>query len=308
MWETEVMAFGMKKMTLKSFRSGENLRPAERGCSLLAAAGLFLAMHCLAEPPSGDYQIDFGSPTLLWDLVGDYRVTLDKDPFQTVELSFHLEVGPHGRVTGWGGFGVDELGQGMHLQAGGRVKVSGLVYSRRNEVHAVLRFELKGEGLANGIISCCWSRLVARVVLDPARLALVGTGRGSVGMTVRRLGLRCFRIASQEFVAALPAGAGGPWSLHLHGIQASGARTNRLSGSACLQLFNGKEYPLEVVRGVYWSRLDDSALVLRASQTNFVSRGISVSLRAGGGAEMNVERVVVRIQGQTVRMVQSPEL
>ena len=168
-----------------------------------------------------------------------------------------------------------------------------------------LRFDFTGQGLENQVPLTMTARMLATLQLEESGRSMRGAVRGTVQRVVTGLGKVKSRVMLPAFSSTLPAAADGLWNLNLQDVRPVSALNSskiRLGGTAGIELSNGSLFPLDLIRGTYYPRLDKSVLVLRASRTNTVSRGIVVSLVAVHGQALDLDRLTLRCLGQVLRL------
>jgi len=256
-------------------------------------------------PPLGDYEIAFDPPAPLWDISGSYHDNMFEDENGLLELDYTLQVNSRGTVTGLGAFHLEQTGPDDPWNAVGSVDITGRLYSARTLLRSRLRFDFTGQGLENQMPLTLTARMLGTLQLDDFGRTMSGYVRGTMQRIVTGSGKVKSKVALPTFSSTLPAETDGLWILNLHNIQPVSALTSskiRLGGTADIELSNGTLFPLDLVRGTYYTRLGKSVLVLRASRTNTVSAGIVVSLVAVHGQALDLDRFTLRCLGQVLRL------
>jgi len=254
-------------------------------------------------PPGGDYLVDLEEDTRLWDLSGFYDEVIYDDGTNRLVAAYVLEADSMGRLDGTGTFDLSIADPVQPINVDGIVTIRGRMSSSRNVVRTSYRLAFDGAGLVQNSPMTFKSSLNVRSEMDESLTQMIGSVRGSLRIRIDGQRPITRGIRGAEFDTPVPTPADGQWTFRLQNISASGPQLNRLSGAASIDLSNGREFTLDTVRGNFNKRRNTSTISARGSRTNFLSRGVSMSLWAEEGGDLMVDRVMIRVLGQRIRLL-----
>ena len=219
---------------------------------------LFLALQIShAQAPQGFYDYSFsGVSTPLWDLTGNYSVTLpvfDKNRTETdVSFGFSMSQTPNGVLRGNGGAIAVRIGNDFvagFYRVTGKVKTGSLIS---------LVIRITGDDFFGGRTTSSPYSLI--VVIREAFVIngeIVGGHPAIVRANINGLGTLS---GTADFSTALPANMDGSWDLSLN-IGAT------LAGTGTVKLSNGRELLLDL-KGKYSPQTGLAKLSLKGTPIN----------------------------------------
>jgi hypothetical protein len=220
---------------------------------------LFLALQISrAQAPQGFYDYSFAGDSLpVWDLTGDYNVTLpvfDKNGTETdVSFGFSMAQNAKGTLSGTGGPTAITIGSDF---VAGFYRVTGKVTSG-SRVSLVIR--ITGDGFFGGRTTSSSYSLI--VVLADAFISegqIVSGGRPAVVQAnIKGLGSLSGKA---DFSTAIPDNMDGSWDLTLN-IGAT------LAGTGTVSLSNGRQLILDL-KGKYSPQTGLAKLALKGTAEN----------------------------------------
>jgi hypothetical protein len=256
---------------------------------LAGVVGLCSSSNLRADIASGSYTNTFSYTNVpIWDISGTYNADVSGSGFD-----FTINMDKAGNFNGKGSISAQGL-TNVDLTFWGCIR-NGV----SNVTRVTIGLRLKGSmDLGTQGRMSFRATVIEKLEVDPATGTMVGTMGGSasasfMGRTISE------RIPVTDVPPmTLPVGMNGNWQLALN-VQTN---RNHYTGDGTVTLSNGKTIPVVAV-GNYAPRTDISRLVIATAPgtTNGIVRLGLTSTVTGG--QIDIQRLVGRVLGQTLRSV-----
>jgi hypothetical protein len=237
-----------------------------------------------AEPASGPYSFEFNGTPHLWDVSGSYSEELEG-----LATDYTIVMEPSGKLTGQGT--ASEDASGYYLQA--NFSFIGNLKSAGDVTRVTMNWKMNGTVEGDGVFGVFTATMNQKLEIDSVGHRMVGAISGKITLSIPGEGKATQRIPLSESSSELPEDMSGSWSLGLDILELS----NKYSGSATVQLSNGKELPLQL-SGSYAGKTGLSKFALNGQGSN---RALKMKLNSSvNNGQMHINGLAGTILGQKV--------